>query len=155
MVSASLIDWGWIPASEIPAAAARVFTPAQAEAALLNAADASGLIVVLRADLLDDAIDPIVEARMRSAPTATIAAAYRVLIGRAGVSAAKMAFQRLSRALNGARYAGLARPPRLLCVPGRAQEDLASGQAEARLALDKLANYQIDLDAIAAYLGKA
>lgn len=130
--------------------------------------------------------DSIAHARMDSAPTDFIRAAYRLLVGRVGWAVAAVCRRRLSAALNGARFAALAakgapRPLLLVSapadrlgefaapetawavpfaaagavpapVPGRALEE---GYDEAKRLVDKLANYQIDLDAVAGELQEA
>jgi hypothetical protein len=53
---------------------------------------------------IDAAMDPLLEKRRAMAPIETIRAAYRVLIGRVGVSTAKMIHRDLKRQLNSARW---------------------------------------------------
>lgn len=135
---------------------------------------------------LEHAFDSIAYQRMNSAPTDSIRASYRVLVGRVGWAVAAVCRRKLSTALNGRRFAGLAlkgapRPRLLLSAPverlaeltapetdlavpysaavalptaptGRALEDAYD---DAKRLLDKLANYQIDLDVIAGELAEA
>lgn len=135
---------------------------------------------------LERAFDSIAYQRMDSAPTDSIRASYRVLVGRVGWAVAAVCRRKLSTALNGRRFAALAlkgaprlrllvsaSPERLpelaapetdLAVPyasaialpavptGRALEDAYD---DAKRLLDKLANYQIDLDVIAGELEEA
>lgn len=141
--------------------------------------------------VIDELLDHILEDRMRTAPTDSIKASYRVLLGRVGISFAKIVFRRLNTALNSARFAELKEmgvpAPRLLidlvdAAPHGAKltqrylsecahpdaafllsvrqlsmvaQRQASGPglgdefAEAKSKIDKLANYQIDLDRVA------
>ncbi|HVE12487.1 MAG TPA: hypothetical protein VNI01_03755 [Elusimicrobiota bacterium] len=132
--------------------AVEVFSPSgldkvlEAHLARLEAGAREEFSIVFRADRVDAAVDPILEARMRSAPISSIAAAYRVLLGKVGASACEAARQRLARSLNSARFEALsargARAPRFSCVPEPTEAP------DPRL-IDKLANYQIDLDVIA------
>ena len=132
---------------------------------------------------LEAAYDAIARARIEAAPTDSMRAAYRLLVGRVGWAVAAVCRRRLSLTLNGRRFAALAargaprplllvsaHPQRLaefaapetpLAVPygaapalpaapgGRALEDAYDA---AKQLLDKLANYQIDPDAVAARL---
>ena len=135
----------------------------------------------VRPERIDRTFDAILHARMDAAPNDSIAAAYRVLLGRVGWAVAVVCRRRLAMAGNGARLAALAKkgaprpvllvtasPARLaefaapgveLAVPYAAASDLPprpegaaldSGYDEGKRTLDKLANYQLDLDRIAA-----
>jgi len=132
---------------------------------------------------IDDRVDALAAERMRSARLDSVRAAYRSILSRTGIAAARLAHQEMKVALNGARHgaarlrmlwatAGLLEArfrayarelPRSQCLwavsaaaAGRAPEEFARerGEAEwlreARRCVDKLANYQIDLEAIAA-----
>ncbi len=133
---------------------------------------------------IDAHLDPVLDERRRAAPIETIGAAYRVLIGRVGVSTAKMINRDLKRRLNSARWELLAahQAVKPFCVftfeprsedkkvelwgegaasvvdyPGLASAvKAADGKAldddldDARFKLDKLANYQFDMDHVAA-----
>ncbi|PIP82834.1 MAG: hypothetical protein CO113_10290 [Elusimicrobia bacterium CG_4_9_14_3_um_filter_62_55] len=64
---------------------------------------------------LDESVDRILASRMSAAPTESIRASYRTLLGKVGHSLARVAFRRLQTALNGERFARLgAAAPRLL-----------------------------------------
>jgi transaldolase/glucose-6-phosphate isomerase len=151
-------------------------------------AGAAALGVKVYVAALDAWMNPLLESRMASAPIESIRAAYRVLIGRVGVSTAKMIYRDLQITLNSARWQMLkdrgAREPFLVfslftpadrkAPPPGAQElygpgafpgvrsrlvsklskDAATATItedadDARFKLDKLANYQIDLDRVA------
>lgn len=121
----------------------------------------AGLTVSVPVGRLDAVLNPVLASRMTTAPIETIRAAYRLLYGRVGASLAKAAYRRMRIAFNGARWELLkergAREPALVWdLTGRPEglEDVAPerGWEEARRMLDKLANYQIDLDAVAASL---
>lgn len=139
------------------------------------------------AERIDRTFDAILRARMAAAPTDSIAAAYRVLLGRVGWAVAAVCRRRISMAGNGARAAALAKkgaprpgllvmaplerlaefeaPGVALAVPYAAALNLPGGRAprpggtaldtgydEGKRLCDKLANYQLDLDRIAAEL---
>lgn len=135
---------------------------------------------------LDGAYDAIARARIEAAPTDSMRAAYRLLVGRVGWALAAVCRRRLSLTLNGRRFAVLAekgapRPALIVSVPpGRLAEfaapetflavpygaapalppppagrTLEDAYDAAKQLLDKLANYQIDPDAVAAGLEAA
>jgi hypothetical protein len=153
-------------------------------ASLESGAGAAYFLGVRPAEL-DEAVDRVVRARMESAPSDSIRASYRVLLGRVGIAFARLAFRRLKTALNSARFAAVSGPAPRLAVLGagadagrlfealhhedvlfvlgdRARREVEGrvlrgpgidGEyAEAKMTIDKLANYQIDLGAVAADL---
>jgi hypothetical protein len=70
---------------------------------------------------LDESVDRILASRMSAAPTESIRASYRTLLGKVGNSLARVAFRRLKTALNSERFSRLgAAAPRMLidCVGG-------------------------------------
>ena len=163
------------------------------EKALSSGAERETLLR-LRPFAVDEFVDRIVEDCMRAAPTDSIRASYRVILGHIGVAVARMAFRVLGTTLNSARFSGLkekgGQAPRLLIdlvevAPHGVEatrryaaecrhpdaafllsprqlpmlEDwepagpgLGDDYAEAKGKVDKLANYQIDLNRVAADL---
>ncbi len=159
--------------------------------AALSSGDGVETLLRLRPFLIDEYIDRIVNERMRAAQTDSIRASNRVLLGRVGVSLARLMLRRLQTALNSSRFALLkengAKPPRLLidlaetapsgievarryaaeCAHPDAAfllsprqlpmfegweptgPGLGDGFADAKFMVDKLANYQIDLNRVA------
>lgn len=64
---------------------------------------------------LDEAVDRLLRARMDRAPSDSIKASHRVLLGKVGASLARVAFRSLRTALNSERFSRLGAPePRLL-----------------------------------------
>lgn len=117
----------------------------------------AGLAGPLRVDMpiarLDAEMDRILAERVRTAPNAIIRSVYSAMMGRIGAAHAAVCRRRLEVFVNGARFAALRRggvPEPELFAAGSETDP-----AEARRLLDKLPNYQIDLEAVCAGLERA
>lgn len=97
---------------------------------------------------LDEAVDRILGERARRAPNAIIRSVYEAMVGKVGAAHAAACRRRVETFVNGARFSALR--ARGVPEPELSADAPEMGYSDARRLLDKLPNYQIDLEAVCA-----